>query len=1006
MIARIAAPAFAFGLACILAGGASARLDARLDEALRLEQQAAKLQAEGKPAAADSLWLRALQLRSAADPRDDDAIPLAGLAENRRLLRRLADADSIARVALDRLAIRPDPRLASRLHEIRANTFAERRDVDNALPEIERALALQDSVAPPDSTTRARQMAARGRVLIGAGRLPEAITTLQAAASIQERHLGPVSADLGDTMYRLSAAASEQGDYVLGLRSAERSVAIREQVFGPDHLYVAISSMGLGGARRDLGDNAGALLAYERAEAILRKIQPPNPAALATVLSNKGSVYLILGDGTNARRSYEETIALRDGVFGPGKGEDMFVAGRMAEALLLEGDAKAARARIEKAMAKSTRIDPLVTPGTLAIHASVAYRLGDLAAARASLERSYALTDSLRGSGSPRTLETLGQLAALDLVQGRRADAFRRASELEERGRNYLAQTADVLSEREALDWAAIRETGLTVLVALAADSLGVDAAQRRQVLDAIVRSRVLVLDRRVEEHRALPQGDATLAPLVTELEQARAELARLLVAEAHEEESNPEAIAAARRRREQAERALGAASASYRSAHAAVDGGIDEVARGLRKGWALVSYVRMTPPAVELVDPAAHTPGAARYAAFVLRAGESAPRVFALGTGARVDPAIERWTAALATRPAPQTAAAAERRATTLGQSVRRIAWDPLARALAGADTVAWVPDGAIHRMDLAALPGATAGRYLVEQGPLFVRLTAERDLVPESSAVRPTYGLLALGAVDFDAPSAQVLVADAAPVRSGGRLRFTPLPATGVEVESIARAWRAAAPSEDVRLYVGAEAREDVVKRDAPGARVLHLATHGFALGVRDSAAGALADAEARGVGGLATTASSDRRTHAAPIVPGLALAGANRPAAPGVEDGFLTAEEVSGLDLRGVEWTVLSACATGVADPDAVEAVQGLHRAFRRAGVGTVIMSLWSVDDAATAAWMDALYRARLERGLDTAAAVRTAQRTVLAARRSKGESTHPFWWGAFVASGRAR
>jgi CHAT domain-containing protein len=100
------------------------------------------------------------------------------------------------------------------------------------------------------------------------------------------------------------------------------------------------------------------------------------------------------------------------------------------------------------------------------------------------------------------------------------------------------------------------------------------------------------------------------------------------------------------------------------------------------------------------------------------------------------------------------------------------------------------------------------------------------------------------------------------------------------------------------------------------------------------------------------------------------------------------------------------VLSACATGVADPDAVEAVQGLHRAFRRAGVETVIMSLWAVDDASTASWMDALYRARLERKLSTPAAVRAAQRSVLEARKKAGLSTHPFYWAAFIASGSAR
>jgi len=990
----------------LVATGAFAASDPRPEQARALEQRAVLLTREGKDVMADSLWREALALRMLASPPAERAIPMAGLAESRRRLRKLADADSLGRQALALLGTNPDPKMASRIYETRGNVFAERRDSDTALALLDSALALNARAAPTDSIDRGRQYAARGRALVGAGRTAEAIVQLKEAAALQERQLGPVSADLGDTMYRLGQAASEIGDYLLGIESSERSVRIREQVFGPNHTTVAISSMGLGGARRDLGDNTGALAAYGRAETIARGLNPPNPALLATILSNKGGVYLILGDGKNARAAYEETIRLRDQVFGAGRGEELFTAGRVSNAMMLEGDLVGARERIERAMAKSTRIDPLVTPGTLQIHSSIAYRLGDFAAARASLERSYVLTDSLRGADSPRTIETLGMLAALDYYQGRRDDAFRRASDLEERGRKFLAQAADVLSEREALDWSAVRETGLTVLVALAADSIGLDPAKRTAVLDAVIRSRVLVLDRRAEERRAAAEESPAVAALAHELTDAREALARLLVTAANEESGETPEIVAARKRREDAERALGAASASYHLAQARVDGGVAEVAKGLEKNWALVSYVRMTPPVVEIVDVGANAPDRMHYAAFVLRAGETAPRAFALGTAGRVEPAVGRWVEALATRPKDATAAAAERRATTLGLSVKKLAWDPLAGALAGVDTVAWVPDGSLHRMDLAALPAKSAGRYLVEQGPLFVRLTAERDLIPmpRTSMGR---GLLALGAVDFDAPGAQnpALVADASRSAMTRHPRFAPLPATAAEIASIEHTWRADAPDEPAKIYTGAEAREDVFKREAKDARILHLATHGFALGGAPLAEEALADA--RGVGGVvASTTPDDVRTKTGSVlVPGLALAGANHPLPTG-EDGFLTAEEVSGMDLRGVEWTVLSACATGVADPDAVEAVQGLHRAFRRAGVETVIMSLWAVDDASTASWMDVLYRARLERKLSTPAAVRAAQRSVLEARKKAGQSTHPFYWAAFIASGSAR
>jgi CHAT domain-containing protein len=141
---------------------------------------------------------------------------------------------------------------------------------------------------------------------------------------------------------------------------------------------------------------------------------------------------------------------------------------------------------------------------------------------------------------------------------------------------------------------------------------------------------------------------------------------------------------------------------------------------------------------------------------------------------------------------------------------------------------------------------------------------------------------------------------------------------------------------------------------------------------------------------------------------LLSGLAMAGANHrdQAGPGEEDGVLTAEEIAGLDLSGVEWAVLSACDTGVGEIEAGEGVFGLRRAMQVAGVRTLIMSLWPVDDRATREWMTALYHGRLVRHLDSADAVRHAGLSVLQARREAGESTHPFYWAAFVGAGDSR
>lgn len=135
------------------------------------------------------------------------------------------------------------------------------------------------------------------------------------------------------------------------------------------------------------------------------------------------------------------------------------------------------------------------------------------------------------------------------------------------------------------------------------------------------------------------------------------------------------------------------------------------------------------------------------------------------------------------------------------------------------------------------------------------------------------------------------------------------------------------------------------------------------------------------------------------------GLALAGANvhSTADPSTEDGILTALEVANLDLSGVEWAVLSGCETGIGKTIAGEGVFGFRRAFRIAGARTVIMSLWPVEDAGGRDWMEQLYRSRLIDGMTTAEAVRHASMSLLNKRRLGGLSTHPFFWGAFVASG---
>lgn len=109
----------------------------------------------------------------------------------------------------------------------------------------------------------------------------------------------------------------------------------------------------------------------------------------------------------------------------------------------------------------------------------------------------------------------------------------------------------------------------------------------------------------------------------------------------------------------------------------------------------------------------------------------------------------------------------------------------------------------------------------------------------------------------------------------------------------------------------------------------------------------------------------------------------------------DGWMTVRDAYALEIAGGLVT-LSACETGVSAVAPGDELLGLARGFFSAGARTLLMSLWTVDDEATAETMSHFY-ARLVAGDSPAAALRQAQLSMLEAR------PHPFFWSPFVLVG---
>ena len=130
------------------------------------------------------------------------------------------------------------------------------------------------------------------------------------------------------------------------------------------------------------------------------------------------------------------------------------------------------------------------------------------------------------------------------------------------------------------------------------------------------------------------------------------------------------------------------------------------------------------------------------------------------------------------------------------------------------------------------------------------------------------------------------------------------------------------------------------------------------------------------------------------------GIALAGANQPNADPKDDGYLTALEVAQLSWEGTDLVVISACESGLGDLQVGEGVYGLKRAIAVAGARSSLLSLWKVDDSATAAFMESFYK-RLKEGKGKAEALAETQKEFRSHPIAMWRE--PYVWAAFQLSG---
>ena len=297
---------------------------------------------------------------------------------------------------------------------------------------------------------------------------------------------------------------------------------------------------------------------------------------------------------------------------------------------------------------------------------------------------------------------------------------------------------------------------------------------------------------------------------------------------------------------------------------------------------------------------------------------------------------------------------------------------WKPLEKELEGKENIYFSPAGALYNIGIEYLPidnnENIADRYNL------IRLSSTRELVMNKGTSKPTKAALYGGLlynIDPEVIQEDNLTNNYKP-RYAMMMRgledslnvrgdFSQLGYTLREVESIDDLLTK--DNLNTKLFTKYNGTEESFKSlDGQRVNILHLATHGSYI-PEEKAAKKREENNYRfirlGEENKNTFIEDQSLTRSFIVMSGgnMLIHGDSIP--DGLDDGILTAQEISKIDLRGLDLVVLSACETALGDITS-EGVMGLQRGFKKAGAQTIVMSLWKVADEPTQQFMTEFYR----------------------------------------------
>jgi CHAT domain-containing protein/Tfp pilus assembly protein PilF len=947
---------------------------------------------------------------------------------------------------------REDTNVALILHYMGVFSY-EKGHFDQAKSFYRGAVAVREKILGPEHPDVGRSLNNLANAYKAQGEYPKAEPLLRRAVAIWEKTLGPEHSNVGVALVNLADLCRNQGKYAEAEPLYKKSLAIFEKALGPDHLNVSYSLTYLAVLYWEQAKYGEAELLHKKALEMRKEDLGPEHLDVGRSLHNLANVYYAQGRYSSAEPLYRKALAIYGKTLDPEHPNVTACLGNLANVCSNQGEYAEAESLYKASLTTEERVLGAKHPEVALSMNNLAdfyCQLNRYAEAETLYKRSLMINEKALGSEHPYLAYSLNSLAKLNSDWGNYAEAeflyeralairekalgpehpdvadvlqgfgtyhrarkhFETSLEMSEKAfrikqRNFR-DNGNVLSEKDALIYSQQVRASANSYLSCSFEAKTEGASLPRQTCDIVLASKGQVSDGIFTLRKSLvTKTDSTTQALAESLRYVKFQLSQLFIAGPGDDTTG-----AYRRQLDslsslanEFESRLTRQSANFRKRQDYKNITADRITSLLPENSVLLEYVRYD---YYELKPDSTIP---RYMVLLL-AGNGNSIVIDLGEACTIDSLISDYRGHML-RVSLQQHMPLQKDTdeyNKLARELYKTVIQPVEDRISGKELILIAPDGGLNLISFAALID-DEGEYLMERHPIH-HLSSGRDLIRLKDRQISGRGLLAMGDPDYDATIEARLSALGARmyaavseenkyrtrnVRSGcGDLRdllVEPLPHSRNEIELVAQQWTGSG-TDSVVTFFGPQASEDYFKAKATGKRAIHLATHGYFIQGQCNP-----EVKHRGFGSDKEFMGENPLLLSGLLFAGFNLHGAGADSA-GLEDGVLSAYEVSAMNLEGTDLVVLSACETGLGEVKQGEGVYGLRRAFQMAGARTVVSALWPVSDKTTAEMMAELYS---KSGKSLPQRIREIQLEQIEKLRSQGLADHPYNWAAFVALG---